>query len=132
MRKGGEDVGRKRFIIEFGTGADFHGEDATKAAQKAVKDAVSHSCLCGLVDILGMTDPNEMEIEAKVGCPYPERVNKEEVVKAIPFGTVHLEVVPGGLTVPGLKLPLLAETDTIVIAVAALTVYIDREESQHA
>lgn len=125
-------MGRKRFVIEFGTGADLHGEDVTKAAQKAVKDAVSHSCLCGLVDILGMTDPNKMEIEARVGCPYPERVNREEVVKAIPFGTVHLEVVPGGLTAPGLKLPLLAETDTIVIAVAALTVYIDLEEQQHA
>ncbi|MBQ1434455.1 MAG: Lin0512 family protein, partial [Clostridia bacterium] len=32
----------KRFIIEFGTGVDVHGIDVTKAAQKAVKDAVSH------------------------------------------------------------------------------------------
>ena len=123
--EGGDGVGRKRFIIEFGTGADLHGEDVTKAAQKAVKDAISHSCLCGLFDIMGITDPNEMEIEAKVGCPYPERVNKEDVVNMIPFGKVHLDVVQGGLAVPGLKLPLLAESDTIVIAVAALTVYID-------
>lgn len=118
-------MGRKRFIIEFGTGADLHGENVTKAAQKAIKDAISHSCLCGLFDIMGISDPDEMEIEAKVGCPYPERVNAEEVVKTIPFGTVHLEIVQGGLAVPGLKLPLLAESDTIVIAVAALTVYID-------
>lgn len=118
-------MGRKRFIIEFGTGADFHGGDVTKAAQKAVKDAVSHSCLCGLVDIFGVKDPNEMHIEVKVGCPYPERINRDEVSKAIPFGTVNLEVVPGGLATRGLSLPVLGEGDEIVIAVAALTVYID-------
>lgn len=117
----------KRYIIEFGTGADLHGEDVTKASQRAVKDAVSHSCLCGLVDIFGMDNPNKMKIEAKVGCPYPERVNKQEVLKAIPFGTVNLEVVEGGLINQGLYLPMLADSDRIVIAVAALTVYIDTE-----
>lgn len=129
MLKGGEDVGRKRFIVEFGTGADLHGEDVTKAAQKAVKDAVSHSCLCGLVDIFGMKDPNKMHVEIKLGCPYPERVNREEVRKTLPFGTADLDVVPGGLVVPGLKLPILGEGDRIVIVLAALTVYIDTEET---
>jgi hypothetical protein len=38
-----------------------------------------------------------------------------------------LEVVPGGLTVPGLKLPMLGEGEHIVIVVAALTVYVDIE-----
>lgn len=36
----------KKFIVEFGMGTDFHGQDVTKAAKKAVKDAVSRSCLC--------------------------------------------------------------------------------------
>lgn len=121
-------MGRKRFIVEFGTGADLHGGDVTRAAQKAIKDAVSHSCLCGLVDIFGVKDPNEMHIEARVGCPYPERVDKDDVRKAIPFGTVNLEVVPGGLAVPGLSLPALGEGDEIVIAVAALTVYVDTRD----
>ena len=39
------DEERKRFIVEIGTGIDIHGEDATKAACRAVKDAVSRSCL---------------------------------------------------------------------------------------
>ncbi|WP_207724727.1 Lin0512 family protein [Thermanaerosceptrum fracticalcis] len=118
-------MGRKRFIIEIGSGADLHGEDVTKAAQRAVKDAISRSCLCGLSDIFGISDPNEMYIEARIGCPYPERLDKEEVIKMIPFGSVNLEVVPGGLTVPGLKLPMLGEGEQIVIVVAALTVFID-------
>ena len=47
---GGENL--KKFIVEFGMGTDFHGQDVTKAAKKAVKDAVSRSCLCGLEDVL--------------------------------------------------------------------------------
>ena len=46
------DLKRKRFIVEIGTGIDIHGENATKAACRAVKDAVSRSCLCGLLEIL--------------------------------------------------------------------------------
>ena len=37
----------RRFIIEFGLGTDFHGQDVNKAAQKAVRDAMSRCCLCG-------------------------------------------------------------------------------------
>lgn len=120
-----DSVARKRFIVEIGTGADLHGGDVSKAAQRAIRDAVSRSCLCGLFDIIGITDPNEMYIEVKVACPNPERINREEVLKAVPFGSTHLEVEPGGLAVRGLELPELGEGDTIVVVVAALTVYVD-------
>jgi uncharacterized protein (TIGR02058 family) len=114
----------KRFIVELGTGADLHGGNVTKAAQKAIKDAVSHSCLAGLFDIHGFSDPNDMHIELKIACPYPEKIKREEVIKAVPFGSVDLEVVSGGLSVRGLYLPQLGEGDSIVVAIAALTVYI--------
>jgi len=115
----------QRFIVEIGTGADLHGGDVTKAAQRAVKDAVSHSCLCGLFDIVGINNPNQMQIQVKVACPYPEKLNHEEVLKAVPFGSTQLEAVSGGLTARGLDLPELGEGDTIVVAVAALTVYVN-------
>lgn len=118
----------KRYIVEIGTGMDMHGGDVTNAAQKAVKDAVSHSCLCGLFDIIGLTDPNQMHVEVKVACPYPERLNHQEVLKAVPFGSKKLEAVQGGLSVRGLHVPELGEGDTIVVAVAALTVYVDVPE----
>ncbi len=118
-------MSRQRFIVEIGTGADLHGGDVTKAAQKAIKDAVSHSCLCGLMDIIGLKDPNEMHIKVKIACPYPEKLDREEVLKAIPFGSTEFEAVPGGLSVQGLYLPELGEGDTIVVAVAALTVYVN-------
>lgn len=115
----------KRYIVELGTGLDLHGGDVTAAGQKAIKDAVSHSCLCGLFDIVGISKPEQMHIEVKVACPYPEKIDREAVIKAVPFGSVDLEVVPGGLMVRGLDVPQLGEGDTIVIANAALTVYVD-------
>lgn len=119
-------MARQRYIVEIGTGSDLHGGDVTKAAQKAIKDAVSHSCLCGLFDIMQINDPGQMYIELKIACPHPENINHEQVLAAVPFGSVDLEVVQGGLSVRGLYLPELGEGDTIVVAIAALTVYIDR------
>jgi len=118
-------VARKRYIVELGTGLDLHGGDVTNAAQKAIKDAVSHSCLCGLFDIVGISRPEQMHIDLKVACPYPEKIDREAVMKAVPFGSVDLEVVSGGLTVRGLSVPQLGEGDTIVVANVALTVYVD-------
>ena len=48
-----------RFIIELGMGADLHGQDVTKAAKKAVEDAISMSCLCGLREVLGIGNLND-------------------------------------------------------------------------
>ena len=50
----------RRFIIEFGLGTDFHGQDVNKAAQKAVRDAMSRCCLCGLSEVLGISDFNKV------------------------------------------------------------------------
>lgn len=116
---------RRRYIVEIGIGTDLHGGNFTKAAQRAVRDAMSRSCLCGLFDIVGISDPNQMIIEIRVGCSEPDKVNIAEVQAIVPFGTVTTEIVTGGLNVQGLHLSALGEGDTIVVAVAALTVYID-------
>ena len=46
----------KRYLVEFGTGVDLHGMDVMEAARRAVRDAVSQCCMCGLVDLLGISD----------------------------------------------------------------------------
>jgi uncharacterized protein (TIGR02058 family) len=122
-------VNRKRYIVEFGMGADLHGGDVTKAAQRAVKDAMSRSCLCGLFDIVSIRDPNQMIVEVRIGCPQPEQVQLDAVKGMVPFGSVTVETVAGGLTVKGLHLPALGEGDNIMVAVAALTVYVDWPQS---
>jgi uncharacterized protein (TIGR02058 family) len=115
----------KRFVIELGYGADLHGGDMTKAACRAVQDALSRSCLCGLFDILDMSDPRQMHVAVRIGCPKPEQVEGAAVLEMIPFGTRELEVVAGGLSVKGVELPELGGGDRITAAVAALTVWVD-------
>jgi uncharacterized protein (TIGR02058 family) len=117
---------RKRFIVELGYGTDLHGGDMTKAARRAVQDALSRSCLCGLFEVMGMTDPGGMHVAVRIGCSRPDQVDAEAVLEMIPFGTRELEVVSGGLSVRGLELPELGEGDSIIVAVAALTVSVDR------
>ncbi len=118
---------RKRFIVELGTGADLHGEDVTEAACRAVKDAISSNCLCGLLEIVGLEDPNQMEVEVLVATPKPEEVDLEKVKGMLPFGRVSVTSVSGGMMAQGLCVPQLApDCDQIVVANAAVTVFVNK------
>lgn len=115
----------KRFIVEIGTGADLHGEDATKAACRAVKDAISRSCLCGLMEILGIEDLQAMQVDILVACPKPNEVDLEQVRTTVPIGQKTARAVEGGMNVRGLCVPKFAPNcDQIVVANAAVTVSI--------
>ena len=119
-------MAEKRFIVELGMGADLHGQDATKAACRAVKDAVSRSCLCGLVEIVELHDLNAMRVDVLVAVPAPEQVQRDAVLSVIPFGRKELRVVHGGLQVPGLYQPELGdESSDVIVANAAVTVWVD-------
>ena len=63
----------KKFIMEVGMGLDQHGQSPTNAARKAVKDAISRSCLTGLLEIARLEDVNEMIVEVLVACPTRSR-----------------------------------------------------------
>ena len=41
----------RRYVLEFGMGVDVHGNDSTKAACRAVSDAIRHSSLPFFQDI---------------------------------------------------------------------------------
>jgi len=118
----------KKFIVEFGMGTDFHGQDVNKAAKKAVKDAVSRSCLCGLQDVLGIPEEKFAEkvfIKATVSVSRPEDVDLKDVASALPVGTAEVEAVKGGLTVDGLCIPCFGDSDrSIEAAIAAVEVFI--------
>jgi uncharacterized protein (TIGR02058 family) len=117
---------RKRFAIELGYGADLHGEDMTKAAVRAVKDAISRSCLCGLFEICGRERFQGVFVDAKVGVPLPAAVDHEAVLAAIPIGQKSLEVIQGGLLAAGLEVPCFGPgASHIVMACAVLTVSVD-------
>lgn len=115
----------KRFVVEIGSGVDLHGEDVTKAACRAVKDAISRSCLCGLVEIMGIEDLQDMQVDILVACPKPDEVDLEQVKATVPIGQKTARAVEGGMNAKGICVPNFApDCDQIVVANAAVTVSI--------
>ena len=116
----------KRFIVELGTGVDLHGEDVTETACRAVKDAISKSCLCGLVEILGLEDLEKVFVDILIATPRPSDVDLEKVMEMVPIGRKTARAVEGGLTAQGLCVARFApDCDQIVVANAAVTVSVD-------
>lgn len=109
---------RMRCITEMGMGVDVHGRDATKAAKRAVSDAIRHSSL-SFVRLFGQT-PHDMFVDVTIAVPNPEGVDTAAVAKELPYGAVTVTAVKGGLEIP-------AESggDSILIANAAVIVSLD-------
>jgi uncharacterized protein (TIGR02058 family) len=105
----------KRIILELGAGASLHGGDYTKAAIRAVEDAIHHSSL-SFVRNLGL-DAKKMEATVTVGVQKPELVDAAKVAAKLPHGQVTVNVVKGGLDVPDVE-----NNDITVLASAAIAV----------
>lgn len=119
----------KKFIIEMGMGIDQHGQDPTNAARKAVEDAISRSCLSGLLEIARLQDVNQMFVEVLIACPQPERVDRASVLQAVPFGQKQIKVVKGGMVARSIFQPELGDTsDESYVANAAVTVFVNMDD----
>jgi len=109
----------KRVILEMGSGNDLHGGDYTKAAVRAVEDAIHHSSLT-FIRTLGV-DPRTMQVEVTIGVQQPQKVDAAVVKTALPHGQVTVNVIKGGLDVPDEE-----AGDVAVIASAAVAVRLEQ------
>ena len=105
----------KRVILEMGTGNDLHGGDYTKAALRAVQDALHHSSL-SMIRSLDL-DAKAVQVEVTIGVQRPDQVNAAAVKASMPLGQVKVNLVKGGL-----DLPAQDGHDLAVIASAAIAV----------
>ena len=108
----------KRIILEMGTGNDLYGEDYTKAACRAVEDAIRHSSLI-LFRSLGF-DHADMQVQVTIGVQHPEKVDAELVAQKLPRGTASVRVVKGGLNVVDAD-----NNSCTVVATAAVEAWLD-------
>ena len=108
----------KRMVLQIGMGTDIRGDDDTKAAVRAVRDALWHNSL-SIAGALGQ--PLEsMHVEVTVGVPNPAAVDRAQVLAVLPYGKGNVSVVEGGL-----KITNDAGTDATLIANAAVVVHLD-------
>ena len=90
-------MSEKRIILEMGMGNDLYGQDYTKAARRAVQDALHHSSIT-LFSQLGI-DHAEMRVEVTIGVQQPEAVDCDLVARDLPRGRASVQAVKGGLDV---------------------------------
>ena len=109
---------KTRVILELGSGNDLHGSDYTKAALRAVQDALHHSSLFFVRSL--KIDKTKLDVEVTVGVQRPEQVDLEKVKNSLPVGNVIVKAVKGGLDVTDPE-----NKDPAVIASAAIAVRIE-------
>ena len=115
---------KKRYLIEIGTGVDMHGQDMTKAAVRAVRNALSHCCMAGIVDIHGAST-NDIALRVKISCPRPEELDLEKVREPIGFyDDIEFITEQGGSSEKGLHVAQMGDGDTLTVAIAIITVYL--------
>ena len=108
----------KRVVLEIGMGTDIRGAEPTKAAVRALRDALWHNSL-SIAKALGQ-DTDSMRVEVTIAIPHPEKVDKAAVLAVLPHGTGTVNVVEGGLEIPNDE-----GTDSTLIAHAAAVVRLD-------
>src|SRR5881394_2621360 len=108
----------KRVALEIGMGTDIRGGDYTKAAIRALRDALWHNSLT-VAGAVGKSS-DDMQVEVLIGVPQPEQVDKAQVLAVLPHGTGTVKVFEGGLEIANE-----AGTDKTVIAQAAAIVRLD-------
>ncbi|PPQ29958.1 Lin0512 family protein [Rhodopila globiformis] len=108
----------KRMVLEIGMGTDIRGAEPTKAAVRALRDALWHNSLT-IASALGQ-DTDAMRVEVTIGVPHPEQVDRQAVLDVLPHGTGTVTVVDGGLEVPNE-----GGTNSTLVASAAAVVWLD-------
>ncbi len=111
-------MAHKDFVLELGNGTDLRGGDPTKAAVRAVHDAIHRGSLYVLDYVDGF---DKVHVEVTVAVPHPELVRTDEVLQVLPVGHKSIQVVAGGLAVPYKA----DSTEEVIIANAAVRVWLE-------
>ena len=109
-----------RCITGMGMGVDVHGLDYTKAATRAVFDAIHHRSL-GFQRMLGKT-ADEMTVDVTIGVSKPDQVDTEAVQATLPHGNGQGSCKA---VVVGLEIPSVDGNDGMLIANAVIIVSFD-------
>jgi len=114
-------VSDQRFIIKMGMGNDQYGQDYTKAAHRAIEDALRHSAIPmfqALEPSLRLA-PQDMRVQVTIGVQQPDLVDTKALVSALPRGRAEVRAVAGGLNVVNPD-----SGNVIVIASAAVEAFL--------
>lgn len=85
------------YFIELGTGVDLRGQSLTKAAVRAVRDAIGTN-LIPSVPLLTGGDLDKLKVNVRLAVPdLTADIDYDAVREVFPVGTVTFELVQGGM-----------------------------------
>lgn len=87
--------GEQRLVIETGMGTDLRGGDVTRAALRAVDDAMRRSSL-PIFGSIGL-DHERMRVRVTLGAQDPGAIDTARIVAHMPRGRAEVRAVEGGL-----------------------------------
>lgn len=112
---------KTHLLTEFGQGSSLRRKDYTKAAERALQDALWHNSI-NLAELFGK-EKQEMIIEVEVGVAEPDKLDPAPLASVFPYGQVSITATKGGLNVPR------PDGNDTVIATVAIKVSLDLEEA---
>jgi uncharacterized protein (TIGR02058 family) len=115
----------KIMFIETGLGIDVHGQNITKAAIRAVQNAIHFNSMPGIRSVLPGNNRDNMRVNVKLAVPCDkEKLDINAVKEVLPFGIVTVEIMDGGmLTTSGIHLEEKGDkNDMMYIVVASVEV----------
>jgi uncharacterized protein (TIGR02058 family) len=90
---------REIMFVEIGMGVDLQGQDVTKAALRAVRDAIGRNYLPVMRRVIDGKN-KRMVATVRLGAPAEAGAVDTAAVRAsLPHGEITVEVMPGGLLV---------------------------------
>ncbi|MDG2475132.1 MAG: Lin0512 family protein [Paracoccaceae bacterium] len=90
-------MAKKRIVLELGQGTSLRREDYSKAAERAVKNALWQNSL-NVAEAFGF-DKSDMIVEVLLGSQQPEKIDRDKIKDIFPYGVVTIESAFGGLDV---------------------------------
>lgn len=111
----------KIVFIELGMGTDLHGQNITKAAVRAVQNAIHFNSMPGLRSLLPGGDINNMKVNVKLAVPCDhDKLDIEKIKEVLPYGEVNVEIIDGGmLTTSGVVLEDKGDINDLIYVVNA-------------
>ena len=112
---------KTHLLTEFGQGASLRRLDYTKAAERALKDALWHNSI-NLAELFDK-EKTEMIIDVEVAVAEPDKLDTSALADVFPYGQISFTAKQGGLNIPR------PDGNDTVIATVAIKVSLDLEDA---
>ena len=118
-------MAKTRIALELGMGTSLRKGDYTRAAVRAVQDALWRNSI-SFAEAFGF-EKSDMLIDVEIGVQQPDAVDADEVKAVLPYGNGGVRVVTGGLDIPKPD-----ASGVTILANAAIIISFDMERQDDA